>query len=264
MSETVRRMLVYGIAAIRAGELHEGRSYLERALTLDGDYGQIAQAHLWLSRITEDPEEKRDHLESVLAIDPTDAEAHREFAILDGRLDPGQIVDPNAPVAPPAGGTAPADPRPVEATRMICPQCAGQMRFEPAKAVVECAYCGYRAPALSALRGAGQIDEDDFVVANATTIGHALPAGTRVYRCQGCQATLVAKLELSARCPYCGSSHIVEVDSPAMVQPEGLIPFAVEATQAQRAFRTWLDHKAGDRQVQPDQGARALPADVDV
>ncbi len=251
MSETVRSMLVYGIASIRAGEIPQGRRYLERALSLDGDLDQIAQAHLWLSRTTEDPDEKRNHLESVLATDPTHAEAHRELAILDGRLDPSQIVDPNLPPPHPADGVGPTEPRPVEAARMVCPRCAGRMRFEPAKAAVECAYCGYRAPIPSAVReGGGQIEEEDFVVALATTVGHTLPAGTRVYHCQGCQATLVAALELSARCPYCGSSHVVEVDSPAMVRPEGLIPFAVEATQAQRAFRTWLDHKLGDRQVQ--------------
>ena len=89
-------MLVRGIAAARAGDRGEARRYLERATYLDGTRDQVARAYLWLSRIAEDPEEKRELLEWVLGYEPTNAEALRALAILDKRLDPEDIIDPDA------------------------------------------------------------------------------------------------------------------------------------------------------------------------
>jgi DNA-directed RNA polymerase subunit RPC12/RpoP len=269
-------MRVHGTAAARAGDLGEARRYLERVLYIDATRDQVEQAHLWLSRVATDPAEQRAHLEEVLASNPTHGEARRELALLDGRLDPAQLVNPDRlPAKPPAEDGAPGL---VGARRFVCPQCAGRMRYEPGQSAVECLYCGHRIPLLAALQGGladpaladhaladqgaladpaladqGGLQESDFVIALATAKGHTLPAGARAFRCEGCQAILLTAGKLSTHCPYCGSSHVVEVVSEiagqAVVSPEGIIPFGIDAAAAQQAFHAWLETHLPNRRL---------------
>lgn len=246
MSETVRRMLVRGVAAARAGDHAEARRYLERVLFNDATRDQITRAHLWLSRITSDPSEQREHLEEVLAADPTHAEAQRALAILDGRLDPAEVVNPDDLDR---GSIAPEDtvPQAANAQRLICPMCAGRVRFQPGKLWVQCHYCGHRQPLQIAWRHGDQLREHDFVATLATAKGHTLPVGTRTYRCEGCQAMLLTTGTLSTHCPYCGSAHLLEDHTPSTIAPAGIIPFGTNETAAAAALRSWMDRELGKR-----------------
>lgn len=246
MSETARMMLIHGVAAARDSDYTTARRYLERVLTIDATHDQKQQAHLWLSRVASDPSERRAHLEEVLALNPTHGEARREIAVLDGRLSPDEIVDPDR--LPKSAPEPEAAPLSVEARRFICPQCAGRMRYEPGASRIECLYCGHRIPLLAAMQGAAVLEESDFVVTLATAKGHAVPNGTRAFRCQGCQATLITAAEISTHCPYCGSSHIVGVASEATILPEGIIPFNIDAEDAQVTLLAWFkEHLQGRR-----------------
>jgi DNA-directed RNA polymerase subunit RPC12/RpoP len=239
-------MLVYGIAAARAGDHAEARRYLERVLFNDATRDQINKAHLWLSRITSDPAEQREHLEEVLAADPTHAEAQRALAILDGRLDPAEVVDPDelnrGRIAPEA-----AAPQATNAQRLICPMCAGRVRFQPGKLWVQCHYCGHRQPLQAAWRGGSELKEHDFIATLATAKGHVLPAGTRTYRCEGCQAILLTTGTLSTHCPYCGSAHLLEDHTPSTIAPAGIIPFELDEAAAAASLRSWMDRELGKR-----------------
>ncbi len=247
----VRSQLVRGIAAAKAGDKAEARRYLERLL-LDyaATHAEKAQAHIWLAELTDDPAEKRPHLEQALACDPNNAIARRGLAVLEGRLKPEDVINPDRqPAGEQVIGAAESETQqPVEARRFVCPQCGGVMAFEPGEKAVRCTYCGHRQTVFSALKDGLLVEEHDFAVALATAKGHVLPAGTHVCRCEGCQARLVLTRELSTHCPYCGSSHVIGIETPEMVQPEGVIPFAIDAEQAQKSFRRWLDKNVkGDR-----------------
>jgi len=248
----VRSQLVRGIAAAKAGDKAEARRYLERLLT---DYAathtEKAQAYIWLTELTDDMTEKRAHLEQALACDPNNAVARRGLAVLEGRLKPEDIIDPDQQSAQEqvAGASTQKTPQPVDARRFVCPQCGGVMGFEPGDTSVRCTYCGHRQTIFSALKDGLLVEEHDFIVALATAKGHALPPGMHVCQCKGCQAKLVLTRELSTHCPYCGSSHIVEIETPEMVQPEGIIPFAVTVEDAEKTFRRWLDKNVKGNRV---------------
>ena len=148
--------LLHGVAAARAGEKDEARDLLEHALIeLDvmaevygsNDTDAREKAWYWLSRISDDPKQKRDYLENVMASNPTHPEARRELAILEGRLKPEEIVNPDRlnPAVTPA-------PKSEAVRRFVCPQCGGKLSFNPAKQMLACEYCGYR-PCISLLPG---------------------------------------------------------------------------------------------------------------
>src|SRR5262245_35501944 len=100
MSDSARDLLVRGIAFDKEGAKAEARYFLEFALRGEPDYGQQAEAWLWLSKRSDDSAEKRLLLEQVLSVDLANAEARKELAILDGRLRPEEILGPWQAVAP--------------------------------------------------------------------------------------------------------------------------------------------------------------------
>ncbi|HSQ39377.1 MAG TPA: hypothetical protein VLM78_04390, partial [Anaerolineales bacterium] len=105
---------------LKAGDRVLARRYAERALLTVDDTETKVKAHFILSQTTDDPKEKRDFLETVLAYDPAHAEARRALAILDGRLKPEDIVDANNL---PAQATSEQD---ASADRFTCPKCGAR------------------------------------------------------------------------------------------------------------------------------------------
>ena len=97
-----QELLYKALAAAQSGDprdRQEAEYYLEWVLRTDSDLDQQVTAWYWLSRITDDPKEKRERLENALAIRPPHPDARRDLAILDGRLKPNQMRV--APICPP-------------------------------------------------------------------------------------------------------------------------------------------------------------------
>lgn len=255
MSQGVRDLLIRGIAAAKAKDKAEARFYLEWVLRTDASRPQKARAWLWLSEISSDPAEKRNCLEEALAQEPTNALARRGLAILDGRLDPADIIDPNRP--PPPQEDADAAARPIDAQRFVCQKCGGKLAFQPDGRSLRCAYCDDELSLLAAIKQGTLVQEHDFAVALATAKGHTRPVGQRPFVCQGCGASfLLARDVLSLQCAFCGSAHVVEMpETRQLIPPEGLIPFAVSEQAARRAFHGWIrKQKLHGAQVTPLHG----------
>jgi hypothetical protein len=73
------------------------------------------------------------------------------------------------------------------------------------------------------------------------TEGATMAETTASFTCRNCGATTNVAASRSIRCPFCGSEHVVaRPDDPYVVQPEALIPFAVEEERAQTVYREWL------------------------
>ena len=250
MTEFAHDLLVRGIAEAKAGELDLARLHLERMLRVDATVEQRDKALIWLSRISDDPAEKRRHLEAILLRNPAHPSARRELAILDGRLDREDIVDPDRLTQ-----ESPDEPQPIEARRFVCRQCGGRMGFSADGKRLECVYCGQRQTLLEALEQGTMVEEQDFTAALATARGHSQPVTARLLTCQGCGASFTLRPEiLSSSCPYCASAHVVAADSQPLIPPEAIIPFRVTREEARQALRSWFAREELDVRVPVPRG----------
>ena len=191
----------------------------------------------------------------MLVFEPSDSEARRELAILNGQLKPEDIVDPDRMPAP----TIPAATQLAQARRFVCANCGGKMAFTPDGNALLCKYCGRRQSVIAALDDGAALAEQDFTVALATAKGHFTPVATQSLKCQGCGASFVLPAKtLSTVCPYCASAYVIEqTESHLLVPPDGILPFVVTQDQAQRAVLDW--YRSQGFQVR---AIKALPGGV--
>jgi DNA-directed RNA polymerase subunit RPC12/RpoP len=246
MSESVRQMLVRGVAAAKTGQARdkqEARFYLEWVLrSEDAASDQKTTAWLWLSEMEDDPKKKRDCLENVLAFDPANGPARRGLAILDGRLKAEDVIDPNQPIAPVAPNVSPS---PQSVRRYACPKCGGRMAYDAAKRSLTCEYCGNHLFEYQALQQGALISEQDFAATLPTAKAYhwELPA-ERVLKCEACGATFaLPPLHVSGTCPFCGSNHVVTATTAELIQPDAVLPFQFNADAAAKFIRTWIDQQ---------------------
>src|SRR5512135_3849941 len=94
ISDYSRDLLRSGIIELKAGNRDTARRYIDRALYMSGDHDVLAEGWYWMSQLTDDPAEQRKDLENCLSHDLRHARARRALAILDGKLKPNEIVDP--------------------------------------------------------------------------------------------------------------------------------------------------------------------------
>lgn len=243
MSDYVRDLLVRGIAAARTNDpkdRDEARAYLNRVVrAADADGDQKAQAWLWLSQVEDDPAKKRDCLENVLAINPADPLARRGLAILDGRLNADDVIDPSRSVP------APIEPAAAKARRYVCPQCGGKLAYAADKRALVCDYCGNTLTEYQALQQGALVQEQDFAATLPTAKAHRWElSATRTFQCESCGATFtLPPAQLSGDCPFCGSAHVLVTAARDLIQPDGVLPFQFDAEQARRHIRAWLDRQ---------------------
>ncbi len=251
MSDATRDLLVRGIAAYKAKDFGEARHYLEWLLRLEPPMDQRLDALLCLVEISRDSTEQRSLLEEALIYNPAEPRARRRLAILDGRLDPAQVVDPDRPIPP----TAPLNVETASARRFTCPSCGGRMVFTPDGQSLVCEACARRehpavgpgghagAGAKDGLSAAPAVPEEDFTVAIATARGHLAPTRQHIFTCQGCGTSFVLPpQQLSLTCPYCESVYVIEeTQSRELVTPSGIVPFHVDEGRARQIVQNWLE-----------------------
>jgi DNA-directed RNA polymerase subunit RPC12/RpoP len=242
-------LLHTGIIEAKAGEKSTARRYLERAINTSGEHAVLSEAWYWLSKIADDPAEKRSALENCLSFDMRHARARRELAILDGKLDAREIINPDAL---PAVSTELAQ---ATADRFMCPQCGARMVFAPDGVSLICEHCMRS----QVLPSQGEAKEQDFLIAMATARGHGKPVAMQVFHCQGCGAEFILPPDIiSATCAYCDSPHVVSLESSReLLQPEGIIPQAFDQKQAARLLVGWVEQNG----IKP-QGTVDLPRGV--
>lgn len=221
-------------AAFDTGQDHIRRQEWQEAVTAFArsiDYQRdFIDPHLWISRITTDPAEKRDHLTTVLAHQPNHLEAIRELMILDGRLSAraASMNEYSEPEQRDAGGAVGT-----RTQNLRCPQCGSpEMTTDDLTGLIVCSSCGY-----SREKPSGSVGEGMLTMALLERRSQPVQwvVGERLLVCNTCGAerTIPAR-KLSENCPFCGSNHVIERDVlGSFQQPDGLIPFLVERKQAE-------------------------------
>lgn len=238
-SDAARDQLVRGIASAKAGESDLARHYLQRALHLGPDQRQRADAHYWLAKLSEDPDEKRDHLTRVLQHEPTHYAARRDLALLDSRLEESDLIDPTEPepIEPPL-------PQ-ITGQRYLCAQCGGRLGFDASSGRIRCNYCGYSKLVKRALRQGAAVAESDFIHALVTAKGHTHPQHNPTFTCRACGASyLLQPGTLSLTCPHCGTVYAVRrLNAKNLIPPQGIISFQITEDHARGRLRAWLDDR---------------------
>ncbi len=237
-------LLRSGIIEAKTGNKESARRYLDRALYMSSDNDVMAEGWFWMSQVVGDPAEKRKALENCLAHDLHHLRARRALAILDGKLKPDEIVNPDAlPLAP--EGLRQAD-----AERFMCPKCGGRMAFAPDGQSLVCEYCT-RNQALNVQPNAAR--EKDFIVAMATMRGHGKPLNEQVFHCEGCGSEFILSSTLiSATCVYCGSPHVVSLEkSKDLLAPDGIVPHVFDQKHAIQLLIEWVE----SHHIQPEKQA---------
>ncbi len=236
----IRELLIEGVAAAKANEEDVARRYLERLLRANPPIEDCMEAWYWLSQVSTNPSEKRDFLETLLANNPADMRARRALAIVDGKLDPTKIVDPDKLPA-----QAPKEGKQSEADRFTCQKCGGRIVFTPDGQGLTCEYCNAHRPlAGNGDKINGSVPENNFLVALATGKGLRAPVLVPAFCCTSCGISFVlAPAQTSMTCPYCGSVYVIEqVETRELIAPDGVLPFKMDRDQAGRRLSDWI-HK---------------------
>ena len=251
----LRDLVVRGIAAAKHKEMDEARFYLAKALRNGVSDNLESRAWLWLSETYTDPADKRFCLEQVIAIEPTHPVARRGLAIIDGRLQEADIINPDK-----LEQEIPDEPIDANAKQFQCPRCAARMNYAPDGKTLRCEFCGYEEdPTAEKLPddedrfGEGKY-EQEFITALATAKGHLQPVAMRVLQCQSCAVEYTLAPEtLSLTCPYCDSVYVTETaETHEIMPPHALIPFATTEDDAKLALRDWFkQHKIERPRVTP-------------
>lgn len=246
MTDYDSQLLRQAIIHAKAGEFETARRYLERSLNLADDRETRVQSNYWMSQIVTDPDEKRAYLEETLSYDPTHPEARRALAVLDGKLTPQDIVNPDALPAPSAG------PRTAQPDRFTCPKCGGRMVFAPDGRSLFCEYCAHNQTPENQTPSV----EQDFILKMATIQAHRVSLAVQTLTCQGCGAQFILPpREISAECAYCGSRFVTRGDGQ-LLQPDSILPMKISQRQAVQALVEWVKKQniQPQRQVQPPRG----------
>jgi hypothetical protein len=241
MPEDKHSLMVRGIAAAKAGDVGEARLYLELVLRRNPDLNERAEVGLWMSRISDDPKEKREWLEEALANNPNDPRARRDLALLDGRLKAEDVVNPDNVAL-----RSDLPPQPADGKRLECPKCGGRMAYTPDGMSLICDYCG-TSPDGKPL----SIDEQDFIVALATAKGHQLPVEISTFTCEACGAGYVVPSNtMSITCAHCAADYAIErAEKGSWIPPQAIAPFELTQEQVWRRMRVWFKEQGIDKAV---------------
>lgn len=226
-----------GRACVLSKSRAEGYRHLQRALHINRHH---ADAWFWLAAASDDPAEQKQCLEWAVACNPAHSAAKKALGLLTGKIDPADVRPAPAPGAEPAAPTpAPAPVSAATRRAFTCPQCGGRLRFDPEIIDLKCDHCGFvEVVAEDPLREA----ELPLDFALPTQRAHEWSASERLYACGQCGAhTLLPPGVTSAECPFCAAPALVQAaDETATLPPQGIIPMAFTAEQAQARLRHWL------------------------
>jgi hypothetical protein len=144
-----------------------------------------------------------------------------------------------------------------------CPECGGDLEWNPAKQSLACPYCGTVVPwtpAQAADPGTAVVENDLTQALSDPAVSRGWGDSPREVMCQSCQAISVfVDGKVAKRCDFCGSPSIIaHAASKDAITPQSLLPFKLSDGQVRDAIRKWY----GSRWFAPNRLKRAALTDT--
>jgi DNA-directed RNA polymerase subunit RPC12/RpoP len=225
-----------GLQHVRQQQWDEAIKAFKRAIDEVRDF---TDAHLWIARLSEDPQVRHEHYSEVVALMPNHLEAVRELMVLNGQLTPEEAARAADEYHQPSL-QAVGVPVSTTVTALRCPNCGGLMQTSGKHAQAECSFCGHRmtpqsnkdyglkALNMALLKQRGQVVR--------------WQVGERLLHCKSCGAERTLTAQLAEHCLFCGSRYVVEQDAlQSFQQPDGVVPFRITREQAEQALQGMLE-----------------------
>lgn len=109
-----------------------------------------------------------------------------------------------------------------------CPNCGGNMTFDPEKQLLHCDYCGNE----SKVEDVEREKREDDVEQNLSN--------TKVYECPNCGAEIITDEYTAATyCAYCGAATILSDRLNNVIKPQSVIPFKYDRKTALNKIKKW-------------------------
>lgn len=126
------------------------------------------------------------------------------------------------------------------------------MVFNPGFYSLLCQSCGHK-ETIPELVSKVPVLEMDFLSAQ-NTASHDWGMEAKIVQCRQCGAeTIQNRLQLSGRCPFCGSNTVDSADPGGdVMSPMGIIPFKITEKRAEYIFKDWIK----DRFLAPEKLAQ--------
>ncbi len=126
-----------------------------------------------------------------------------------------------------------------EETDRKCSNCGGVMNYDPSTKSLLCPFCGYSENLKLVSRGYRAAENSFEEEKRRASRNWGFKTKTVV--CDFCGGkTIYDYLELSDKCPYCGSNQVTQIKSVETIAPGGVCPFLIEQKAAQKSFRAWI------------------------
>lgn len=125
--------------------------------------------------------------------------------------------------------------------RFPCDTCGSDLRFDPSEHHLTCDHCGNTQEIEGTVRFSGGIKELDFQSAVRNQLPEAEIEETRVISCPNCAAQTEFDSDThAAECPFCATPVVTDTGVHRHIKPRGLLPFALEESEARTALTSWL------------------------
>ena len=123
----------------------------------------------------------------------------------------------------------------VENISYQCPSCGGNMQYDPAKEALHCSYCN-TTQKIEELKSTEEFDLNE-----GLEVENTWNEGKSIFHCKYCGADNVRNsLDLSSKCPFCGSDSVIKLDQLPGIKPHRVIPFTISNEEAMRKFQKKL------------------------
>jgi predicted RNA-binding Zn-ribbon protein involved in translation (DUF1610 family) len=153
---------------------------------------------------------------------------------------PPPVISESTPAKPPVVTAAPSSDR-----KFPCKKCGAKLDFDPSHRALTCPYCGFVEKIEPSNQGGVQEHDFEAVLNKQADSTESMEGRSSQVRCAGCGAVVLLEDKVvTDKCPFCGNALENKPEAAqGMIQPESLLPFAVDSRRAIAAFNDWISSR---------------------